>query len=455
MLSKDDETIVAQCTPSGKGAIALIRLCGLSVREIVGKMARLASGKSIADVVSGTVHYGKIVDEMETIDHVMLIIIDGPKTFTGQNTIEITCHNNPFLIERIITLAILHGARHAQEGEFSKRAFLHGKINLLEAEAIHELIGANTQMALKKALAQLEGSFSHHMAQIEQELVRILAWCEASFEFLDEEQEFGQQINTNLLQIINQIDHLKKAFDAQQQIRQGIKIALIGSVNAGKSSLFNALIGHDRSIVTDIAGTTRDVIEAGIYRNGNYWTLIDTAGLRHTDNIIEQEGIKRSRDEAHKADIILLVFDGSRALSTQEEQIYHEIRAAHADKVLLVKNKCDLPNKLCFENPNTFIEASCHVPQSIIMLEKAIEEKIAYIFARIQSPYLLNKRQCSILMGLENKLITILSMLQGIINYELVSHHLKDALQDMTELTGKSVSEEGLDRVFKEFCVGK
>ena len=237
--------------------------------------------------------------------------------------------------------------------------------------------------------------------------------------------------------------------------RQGIRIALIGSVNAGKSSIFNALLGQRRAIVTNIAGTTRDVIEAGVYRNGNYWTLIDTAGLRQTADIIEQEGIKRSFEEAHKADIILLVFDGSRSLSDEEQNVYQELMNMYKHKIILVRNKADL---LLQEH---VLKDQAHIPFSTILqehnaqLEGALENKIQEFFSSLDSPFLLNKRQHTLLLGLEKKLYTILELLTGVIQYEIVSYHLKDALEHISELTGRSVSEAGMDMVFKEFCVGK
>jgi tRNA modification GTPase len=458
VCTRDDETIIAQCTPRGNGALALLRLSGTDVRTIVTGFAYLPSRKKINELASHTIHYGQVIDKGGNhIDYVMFIIMDGPKTFTGQNTIEITCHNNPFIIDAIITQAINNGARAAQEGEFTKRAFLNGKIDLLQAEAINELIHANTQLALKKSLAQLEGSFSHYIDGIEKELLRTLAWCEASFEFLDEELEFGNRIKDQLELILSKLAELKKTFDAQQQIRQGIRIALIGSVNAGKSSLFNALLDQNRSIVAALAGTTRDVIEAGVYRNGNYWTLVDTAGLRQATDSIEQEGIHRSFEQAYKADIIILVFDGSRALSDEEWRCYQELLAKWSQKIVLVHHKSDLPDW-----PNhalkeyTTIRCSSKDKKNIPLLQQALEEKISMVCSVLESPFLLNQRQFTLLIGLENKLVTIVTMLnQPTIAYELVSYTLKDALEQMSELTGRSISQAGMDMVFKEFCVGK
>ncbi len=503
--SLDDQTIIAQCTPTGSGAIALLRLSGIDAKEIADKFCRLPDGKSILEKSSHTIHYGYVVSnkaiknlrgplappcpaksctkpgsvlrsfsEVEciegstqqdfsenVIDRVMIIIMNGPRTFTGQDTVEITCHNNQFLIESIINQAIVAGARLAQEGEFSKRAFLSKKLDLLQAEAINELIGANTQLALKKSLSQLDGSFSNWVNQIESGLIRTLAFCEASFEFLDEEHEFGEKIKADLLAIIKKIEKIRSIFDQQQQIRTGIKIALIGSVNAGKSSIFNSLLGQKRAIVTNIAGTTRDSIEAGLTKNGNFWTIVDTAGLRETDNVIEQEGIKRSLEEAQKADIILLVFDGSQELKQETADIYLEILNKYKNKVIIVKNKIDQDtnpdNKILLNGDinNKYIEVSSLNNIGIESLETAIQSKIDKLLGAVDSPFLLNKRQSNLLFGLEGKLKKIVLSLDGQIQYELLSYDLKDAIAYLSELTGKSVSEAGMNAVFKEFCVGK
>ena len=344
MLTHDEDPIIALCTPQGAGALALVRISGTNVRQLVDSFTKLASHKKITEVPSHTVHFGWILDDAGThIDQVMIIVMDAPRTFTGEDVIELTCHNNRFLIEALIEQALRKGARLAQEGEFSKRAYLHGKVDLLQAEAINELIGASTQHALKASLAQLEGSFSQRIHSLEQDLIRTLAWCDASFEFLDEEEEFGERIKDELQVVLTKIESIKSRFTIQQQLRQGIKIALIGSVNAGKSSLFNALLAQKRAIVTDIPGTTRDVIEAGLSYKGNQWTLVDTAGLRSTNDTIEQEGIKRSYEEAHKADIILIVIDGSRVATQQELTLYKELKERYPRKSLLIQTKADLP----------------------------------------------------------------------------------------------------------------
>ena len=458
ILSHDEEIIIAQCTPPGSGAIALLRISGANSWNVVQSMAQLASGKKLIDQQPHTIHTGWVVDQAgHHIDQVLFLLMRGPRTFTGQDTVEITSHNNPFIINAIIERALACGARMAKEGEFSRRAVINGKIDLLQAEAINELIHANTSVALKQSLAQIEGSLSSWSVYIEQTLLKALAYCQASFEFLDEEMEFGSQVRQIIQQLLDEIAAMEKTFNQQQQIRQGIRIAILGSVNAGKSSLFNALLAHERAIVTEIPGTTRDTIEAGIYRDGNYLTLIDTAGLRVTDDIIETQGIERSRKEAARADIIILVVDGSCSLSPQELAIYQTLLQEYAQKIILVRNKTDLPSVdvQVGNGENTCIDCSCTKTQHISDVEQAIEAKVNALLCQIDTPFLLNQRQFNLIMSLKKKLNEIISMFKEPIQYELLAVHLNDALALISNLTGKSISEQGLDAVFREFCVGK
>lgn len=455
-LTHDEQTIIAQCTPKGSGAIALLRISGADAIEITTSISKLASGKILRELPTHTIHFGYVIDQDgQHIDQVIFLLMHAPRTFTGQHTVEITCHNNPFIITDIIKAAITGGARIAENGEFTRRAVINNKIDLVQAEAINELIHANTTITLKQSMAQLEGSLSSWITELEDSLLNALALTEASFEFLDDEISFGPQIRKIIDTMRSKIKDICKSFDRQQQIRNGIRIAILGSVNAGKSSLFNALLIKDRAIVTNVPGTTRDTIEAGLYKNGNYWTLIDTAGIRQTHDIIENQGIERSLKEARAADIIILVLDGSRSLSKDEEVFYQNCIEQHKDKIILVRNKVDtaLDN-----NPRlrqTCIDCSCKTKQNINTIEKTIEEKIAALFDTINAPFLLNERQAHLLLTLDQKLGFIESMMHEPIQYELLSTHIKDALVLTSELTGKTINEHTMDRIFKQFCVGK
>lgn len=457
LLHHDDETIIAHCTPKGPGALALLRMSGVHAIEIASAMSALASKKSLQEVPTHTIHYGWIINQDGIrVDQVMLIVMRAPATFTGQDVVEITCHNNQFIIDQIIELAIHHGARLAQQGEFTKRAVLNKKVDLLQAEAINDLIHAQTPRALKKSLSQLKGSLSEWTAKIETELYRILAFSEASFEFIDEEITFDEQMRAALRSARSMITNVKKTYSSQQQIKQGFRVALLGSVNAGKSSIFNALLTKQRAIVTSKAGTTRDVLEDALYKDGIYWTIVDTAGLRTTDDEIEQEGIKRSFIESQTADVIILVCDGTRALSQEEQVIYEQLIKSYGNKVILIENKADQGIEITRTlSREPALRVSAHQPETIANLESLIETKVANLSSNMDAPFLLNKRQFSLLIELERKLRQIETILNGPIQYEILSYHLNDALAHLSELTGKSISERGMDAIFKEFCVGK
>lgn len=451
----EDQTIIAQCTPHGSGAIALLRISGAQALHIATAISNLASGRKIAELPSHTIHFGSVVDDSaQEIDQVMFLIMHAPRSFTGENTVEITCHNNQFIIQAIINQTIKHGARLAQSGEFCKRAMLNDKIDLIQAEAINELIHANTQMALKTSLAQIKGSFSHWIADIQQELVKAMAYCQASFEFIDEEHmTFQENIKDILNNILCTIDKLKITFDQQQRIRQGIRIAIIGPVNAGKSSLFNSLLRQNRAIVTNIAGTTRDVIEAGVYKNQNYWTLIDTAGLRQTDDIIEQEGIQRSFEQAELADIILLVMDASRTIHPQELETILSIANQHQHKIITLFNKSDIRIEQTLPVQGLSISAQNQTDSQ--QIEELIEQKIDSLLQGAASSFLLNTRQFNLLLSLEQKCLEIIPLCTQNAPYEIISIYLQEAAADLSELTGKTISEAAMDQVFRQFCVGK
>ena len=458
MLSHDETAIIAQCTPHGSGAIALLRLTGANAIEIATRMSKCASEKNIAQVPTHTIHFGWVVDtDGNNLDQVLFLVMHAPRTFTGQDTVEITCHNNPFIIESIIQQALLHGARVAREVEFSRRAVQNNKIDILQAEAIKDLIHANTSVALKSSMAQLEGSLSAWSQHIEKGLLKALAYCEASFEYLDEEMEFASDVQKILETLVADIETMNVQFNQQEQIRQGIRIVIIGAVNAGKSSLFNALLKKDRSIVTEVPGTTRDTVEAGLYRNGNYWTLVDTAGLRQTDDMIEQIGIDRAMNEAKTADVVVLVYDGSRAMTLEEHAVYADLHQKYAGKIIVVRNKSDLPRMqqtLLSADEYTCSRAS---KTAVDAIESAIQEKIKQLLSTCNAPYLLNQRQMHELQTLKKHIEQILAMLSDDTNvqYELLAVHIKDALQIISSLTGKSISEQGMDTIFREFCVGK
>ena len=454
---KDEQVIVAQATPQGAGAIAMLRVSGDRAIEIVDAIAHVPGNKKLVDQDSHTIHYGWVVDKAgQHIDQVLFLLMRSPKTFTGENVVEITCHNNQFLVEQIIDIIIQAGARLADQGEFTRRAVLHGKVDLVQAEAINELIHAQTSQALKQSLRQLEGSFSAWIANIEKQLIHIVAYCEASFEFLDEEISFELQIKERLRLVQVDVTQVLATFDKRQYVTQGVRIALVGSVNAGKSSLFNALINRQRAIVTDIAGTTRDTIEAGVYNDGAFVTFVDTAGLRESQDVVEKIGIDRSFQEVTSSDLILMVFDATATYNQDELAVYQSIAQQYADKIIFVQNKIDAgSNVLPFLEQDQVVAISVAHKKNVDQLRMKIDEKINALMHVGQSPCLLNKRQYTLLLLLESELELIKSSIATRMDYELLVILVNDAIAKLSELTGKTVTEDALNAIFREFCVGK
>lgn len=456
-----EQVIVAQCTPRGAGAIGLIRLSGSDAIIVADSLAQLPGNKKLLNQKTHTIHFGYVADAQgRHVDQVLFLLMKAPHTFTGQNVVEITCHNNQFLIEAIIDRALQCGARLASNGEFAQRAVELGKMDLVQAEAMNDLIHAQTEESLKYSLSQLEGTFSSWIVKVEEAVIEMLAFCEGSFEFLDEEGiEFIDDIKIKMTALIDKVQDLLKTYSKQQLIKEGVRIALVGSVNVGKSSLFNCLINKKRSIVTEIAGTTRDIVESGMYKNSGFLTFVDTAGIRQTGDCIEKEGIDRSLQEIIGADIILLVIDGSQKLSKEQLLECKSLIQQHSSKLILVQNKIDvgcLNSELKQVVDNLpFISVSAKQNLNIDELHVFIEQKMNELKGSGQITCLLNQRQHTLLTSFFEQLIHVQPMLQHPIDYELISHCLRESLQLLSQVTGRSVSEAALNKVFQTFCVGK
>ncbi|KKQ33418.1 MAG: tRNA modification GTPase MnmE [candidate division TM6 bacterium GW2011_GWF2_37_49] len=462
-LTEDQLAIVALSTPQGSGAIAVIRFSGQNVFDVVNKIARISSGKNVIDLPTHTIHHGFIIDDEKSstvVDEVLFFLMRAPKTFTGQDIIEISSHNNPFIIEKIIQVACKNGARQARHGEFCKRAFLAGKINLIQAEAINELINAQNEVALEKSMAQISGTLSSFLMKLEHDFVELLGFVEASFEFLTEEQSdinLNQIIKTKSSYISERVIELKTNFNHQQQIRDGIKIVLLGSVNVGKSTLFNALLGKDRAIVSEVEGTTRDSIESNIYKDGAFWTFIDTAGLRQTSDFVEQEGIQRSILEAEKADIVLLVVDLSQKMHDELWKSYQKILDKHAKKIIVVLNKIDKAANEYFTyfQHDVIVRVSAEQRIGIEDLKCVVQQKVKNMIENRSANFLLNQRQARLINEISIKLDSIVNEYLNSVEYELMAYKIKEILELMSELNGRDVGERVLDSVFNSFCIGK
>ena len=349
-------------------------------------------------------------------------------------------------------------------GEFSKRAFLNNKIDLIQAEAIQDVINAQTEEALRRSMEQLQGSLSYTLKDVEARLIKLLALSEASFEFLEEEQRdmhIDLTLKNEIFSLLTNTRELLKQFGMQQQIRQGIRVALAGRVNAGKSTLFNALVKKKRAIVSEQAGTTRDSIEISLYRDGFFLTFVDTAGLRCTHDVIEKQGIEQSFIEAKTADVILLVFDMSLPIDNNDRTVYLQLISEYSYKIIVVLNKFDCQHKdftnslPVWDSKIPCVKITAQKNIGIENLECMINEKIQTLFAQLHSPYLLTQRQACLIKEIEGKLDFIVKSFSDVLHYELIAYHLKESLEKIAELTGKNITEKVLDAVFNEFCVGK
>lgn len=454
------ETIVALATPIGKGALALIRLSGEHVRKITDNCSTLKSKKNIVEVPTHTIHYGTINEhDGKIIDSVLFFIMDGPRSFTGENSIEITCHNNPFIIKKIIEKFIEQGAKKALPGEFTERAVLNKKIDILQAEAINDLLSAQSELETQLALGQVEGTLSAAINQIDDQISTIAAWCQASFEFLDEERDFRINILNQVITVNESVNALLEQHSFYNLIKEGIKIGIVGNTNVGKSSLLNKIIKQQKAIVTDIPGTTRDIVEGIVHQDGMYWTFIDTAGIRMTKDIIEQAGIAKSHQIAEKADIILLVFTEEEAKTTANKELYGSILKKYANKIIMLKNKIDTESKITKKEDflnHEYLEISAKFGHGIDLVLSAIKEKKNYLLGNQKISYLINLRHVEALNYTHEKLKEIKTLLEKEETlYEIALAKLHEIQEKLTLMSGKTIQEKSFDKVFRSFCVGK
>ena len=452
--------IIAQATAKGPAPLAIIRLSGSNIRELLDRTILLKSKKKIVEVLTHKFHYGLLYDiDGKTIDQIIVMIMDGPRSFTGEDTVEITCHNNQFIINKIIDRCVFLGANIAKPGEFSQRAVHNKKIDIFQAEAINELLHAENELMTEVALSQIEGSLSFQINTIDEELSTISAWCQASFEFLDEERDFRLIILEKLESVIIIIEKLLKMHSSVKFLKEGVRIAIIGSVNVGKSSLFNALLGYNRAIVNQIAGTTRDTIEATVYVNNYNMTLIDTAGIRMTHDAIEQEGISKSYYEAESADILLLVYSEEIINNKEIYSFYENMINKYFTKSIIIKNKIDQNNNNNNNNNSIFKNELLLSTKEKIGIDGILKTINAWVEAKYNNreiSYIINARHVDNLIIIQNELNIIKELLSNKNPfYEIILYNLLQAQKTISHLSGKSIEEKSLDRVFKEFCVGK
>jgi tRNA modification GTPase len=458
------DTIAAISTPMGEGAIAIVRMSGEDAFKIADKLFRGVGGKRISEVASHTIHYGHIVDPStnEVAEEVMVSSMRGPKTFTKENVIEINCHGGLVSVNRVLQLCLKYGARLAEPGEFTKRAFLNGRIDLSQAEAVMDLIRAKTDRAMNVALGQMEGRLSKLIRKLRQEILETLAQIEVNIDYpeYDDVEEMTHTLLKDKSSYIQK--EILKLLQTSQQgkiLREGLSTVIVGRPNVGKSSLLNSLVHENKAIVTDIPGTTRDVIEEYVNVRGVPLRLLDTAGIRETEDIVERIGVERSRQVLKEADLILLVLNNSEALSEEDENLFKVVEGMD---VIVIVNKTDLPQKINIQRVRELSENHKLVTTSLLKEEgvEELEEAIASLFftGTIESgdmTYVSNSRHIALL---NQALGAIEEVQNGIVigtPIDIIQIDLTRTWELLGEIIGDSVHESLIDQLFSQFCLGK
>jgi tRNA modification GTPase len=453
-----NETIVALSTPPGEGAIAVIRLSGKDAIAITDKIFK---GKRLAEQASHTIHFGKITDIDAVIDEVVVSLYKRPHSYTGEDVVEISCHGSAYVVQQIITLCVKYGAHLAKAGEFTQRAFLNGKLDLTQAEAVADLIASQSGAAHRSAIYNLRGGFSEELKQMREELIKFSALIELELDFSQEDVEFADR--TQLYALINKLthttEHLVNSFKLGNAIRNGVSVAIIGKPNSGKSTLLNALLNEERAIVSEIAGTTRDTIEEMLNINGILFRLIDTAGIReHSQDIIENIGIQRSKDAMKKADIVVYLFDLAESKRTDIEDIKNEFENEGV-KYLLVGNKID---EAGFERVaeeykalSDIILISAKKKENIQRLKEELYNKVISGEIKQEGTIVTNARHHAALLEVLNSLNDIKKGMDENRPGDLLALDIRRCLHYLGEITGEITTEDKLDYIFSKFCIGK
>ena len=438
------ETIVALATAPIKSALAIVRLSGDDAFEVVNK----CFSKDLSNIKERTIIYGSIINGDEKIDDVVLLAYKAPKSFTGEDSIEIICHGSPLISKQIIEACIKNGARMATNGEFSSRAYMHNKIDLVQAEAINDVVNSTTKEAKKLNLLSLDGKTSELIRPIKTRIADILSLIEVNIDY-PEYEDIEVANKDKIVEVINglipQIDVLLSDGEKAKIINEGVKIALVGKPNVGKSSLLNAFLGEDRAIVTDIAGTTRDVVEGSVNIDGLVLHLFDTAGIRESKDTIESIGIERSKKTIKEADIVVVVLDSSQELDEEDKQI---LDFAQEYNPIVVYNKDDTisnKNKLSISALNNQIEP----------LIKAIKERVGIDEKSFSKPALNNARQLGLLSKAKESLLVAKKDALNNLTVDLISTSLFDAYTSVLEILGESNQLDLSKEIFSRFCVGK
>ena len=458
---KITDTIAAISSAAGNSGIGIIRVSGDEAIEVVDKIFRPANkNKKLANVESHTVHYGHIMDGDKTLDQVLVIVMKNPHSYTGEDTVEIDCHGGMLILKKVLDLVLKNGARTAEPGEFTKRAFLNGRIDLSQAEAVMDLINSKNDFALNSSIEQLKGGVSDAIKDIRKDIIYHIAFIESA---LDDPEHisldgYDEEITKMLNENINKISKLVNSFDNGRTCKEGIKTVILGKPNAGKSSLLNLMLGEDRAIVTDIEGTTRDTLEENINFNGLSLKIIDTAGIRDTEDLVERIGVNKAKEIAKEGDLIIYVVDGSRELDDNDREI---IKLINDKQAIILVNKSDMDtviniDELKKDSNRDVILFSAKNGEGMDQLEEEIRNmfysgKVTYN----DQVYITNARHKEALENALESLKQVKNSVDAGMPEDFYSIDLMDAYTDLGLIIGESVEDDLVNEIFSKFCMGK
>ena len=459
MISTD--TIAAIATAMGNSGIGIVRISGDEAIEVADRVFKLKGGKDkLANQHSHTIHYGFVCDGDEVIDEVLVMLMKGPRTFTAEDTVEIDCHGGMLVTRRVLEAVLKAGARLADPGEFTKRPFLNGRIDLSQAEAVFDVINAKNEYALKSSVGQLRGIVSKKIKELREQIIFEIAFIESA---LDDPEHisldgYGDKLMTVVKGMEKELCKLIKSSSNGRVVSEGVKTVILGKPNAGKSSLMNVLVGEDRAIVTDIAGTTRDILEEHIYLQGISLNVVDTAGIRNTDDVVDKIGVSRAMDAAEDADLIIYVVDGSRDLDENDYQIMDFIKER---KAVVLLNKSDLEQVVSVDE---IIEKSGH---SVIAISAKREDGIDKLEEEIKSLFyegeidfndqvmITNVRHAQALKEAYDSVLMVERSIEDGMAEDFYSIDLMNAYEKLGLIVGESVEDDLVNEIFSKFCMGK
>ena len=454
-------TIASISTAPGIGGIGIIRMSGEKTFEILGKIFKAKTPQKIEEIKGYTIKYGHIVENSEIIDEVLVSYFKAPRSYTTENMCEINSHGGNVIVKKILELCLKNGAELAEPGEFTKRAFLNGRIDLAQAESVIDLINAKSEKEAKSGVKQLEGYLSKEIKDIKQEILDVLVNIEVTIDYpeYDTPEVQKNEMMKMLESVGNRLEKLEKSFDNGKIIKEGIKTAIIGKPNAGKSSLLNAILKEERAIVTDIAGTTRDTIEEFVTVNGIPLKLVDTAGIREASDEVEKIGVEKSIKKAEEADLIIAIFDSSKELTEEDLEILNLIKNKQA---IILLNKADLDSKITEKD-----ERFTSITENILKISALNKTGIDLLYAKISEMFNLNdinldndilitniRHKNIISKAIENvkKAIEALNINMPI---DIITIYIKEILEDLGEITGEVVTDDIINEIFSKFCLGK